>query len=211
MKIVVVSDTHNSQNKLVLPKADILIHCGDWTGRGTEWEFKLVQQWLEGICDDYDHIIGIGGNHDFGLQTNREDIVKKYLTPENFIYLQDEEFVYKGVKFYGSPWTPMFNNWAFMQNDDELAQVWNKIPEDTDVLITHGPPKSILDRNQEGELCGSETLYNRVKRLDKLKAHVFGHIHEGYGQVKIDTTTFYNCSILNRAYQIQNKPTIIEL
>ncbi len=58
----------------------------------------------------------------------------------------------EGLKFYGSPWQPTFHNWAFnLDRGEEIKKVWDKIPNDTDVLITHGPPFGILDKTVEGE------------------------------------------------------------
>ena len=75
---------------------------------------------------------------------------------------KDSEVIIDGIKFYGSPWVTKFYDWAFMKLDEDLQPHWDNIPTDTDVLITHGPPKSILDKNRYGDECGSQTLYNKV-------------------------------------------------
>ena len=96
---------------------------------------------------------------------------------------------------------------------DEIRRKWDLIPEDTDVLITHGPPHGILDlvpSDMSGnyEHAGCEELLLAVKRV-KPKLHVFGHIHEGYGVARRARTTFVNACICDAAYRPINEPVII--
>lgn len=94
------------------------------------------------------------------------------------------------VNFFGSPWQPSFCDWAFNADiGPELAEKWKAIPNDVDVLITHGPPRGILDRNSDGFVCGCPDLRNEVLDRVKPRLHVFGHIHESYGKL------FYCCLI----------------
>src|SRR5258708_23902017 len=207
-KIIAISDTHNQHRLLDLPDGDILIHAGDLTGRGSTKELCEVFNWFRELANKYQDIIFIAGNHDFGLQGPWDNTL-----PMNVHYLQDSYIKIQGLKIYGSPWTPNFGNWTFMKDDRiELPKVWAKIPEDTDILITHGPPRDVLDLNQEKERCGSRALYNRIAKqkdllLENLKVHIFGHIHESYGHIG----KCYNVSVLNRRYELVNLPTIIEI
>jgi len=90
--------------------------------------------------------------------------------------------IIEGVKFYGSPWQPRFFDWAFnLDRGEEIKKKWDLIPMDTDVLITHGPPYGILDLTHEGEKVGCEELMKAVLRVQP-KIHIFGHIHEAYGE-----------------------------
>jgi Icc-related predicted phosphoesterase len=204
MKIVCLSDTHTLHNKISIPDGDVLIHAGDLTGRGSFEDYFEAAYWLEKLRHQFKYRIIIAGNHDF----NMDKMLGHF--DQDVIYLQDNEVTIDGVIFYGSPWTPPFYDWAFMKNEDQLARQWDLIPEDCDVLITHGPPYSILDKNGEGERCGSVTLYDRIKEL-KLRHHIFGHIHESYGSEEIAGTTFHNVCSLNGQYRITNKPVVIEL
>ena len=96
----------------------------------------------------------------------------------NAHYLCDESLTLDGVKFYGSPWQPRFFDWAFNKDRGApLKAIWDKIPLDTDVLITHGPPHGILDLTFDKIKAGCEELLLAVQRI-KPKVHVFGHIHE---------------------------------
>ena len=68
-------------------------------------------------------------------------------------------------------------NWYFMADrGEEIAKKWATIPDGTDVLITHGPPATILE-NVQGIPLGCDDLLERVLQVNS-KYHVFGHIHE---------------------------------
>jgi Icc-related predicted phosphoesterase len=137
-----------------------------------------------------------------------------WLTFRNkIIYLQDRAIELNGVKFYGSPWQPEFCNWAFNLSRDtgELGDKWAMIPEDTDVLITHGPPMGILDKCDHGKRVGCEELFNEVTHRVKPKIHVFGHIHEEYGTHKTDDTLFVNASTCTVMYEPTNPPIVVDL
>tara|TARA_R110002073_G_scaffold128374_2_gene274096 strand:- start:242 stop:643 length:402 start_codon:yes stop_codon:yes gene_type:complete len=129
----------------------------------------------------------------------------------NCIYLQDESVEIEGLKIYGSPWQPWFFNWAFnLRTPEELKEKWDKIPEDTDVLVTHGPPLGILDLTMDGLNVGCSELIKAVERI-KPRAHIFGHIHEGYGDTMLDGCIFVNASINTHRYRPINEPIIFEI
>jgi hypothetical protein len=67
----------------------------------------------------------------------------------NCIYLENEFTIVHGYKIYGSPLTPEFCGWAFMyQTDEEAKKNWEKVPDDVDILVTHGPPYGKEIENQ---------------------------------------------------------------
>jgi len=210
MKIVALSDTHRLHDEIVVPDGDIFIHAGDMTGLGNHWELLKVGQWIESLKDKFKHRIIIAGNHDLGFEINKKAILEECFD-DDVIYLQDSEVVIDGIKFYGTPWMPIFYDWAFMRKEEMLAQYYANIPDDTDVLITHCPPYGILDKNSNGESCGSHALYFRIKQLQQLKHHIFGHIHHSNGEEKIDDVTFHNVCSLNDQYRYVNAPRVIQL
>lgn len=167
----------------------------------------------------FKHTIVVGGNHDFCLQDERRREAREVLRRRSIRYLEDQELIIDGVKFYGSPWTPTFFEWAFMKDrGPAIRAVWNKIPTDTNVLITHGPPHGILDKTVIwGDMAGCEELRDVVvNHLPNLKLHVFGHIHEGYGQwmdmsAREKAICFVNASLCNEAYSPINKPIVVEI
>jgi Icc-related predicted phosphoesterase len=128
------------------------------------------------------------------------------------IYLEDSGCEIDGIKFWGSPYTPTFFNWYF--NRDRGAAIkrhWDMIPEGTDALITHGPPKGFLDWNPQDKFhCGCEDLLDRVMEIQP-QVHAFGHIHSGYGQTVVGDTSLINASICDHRYQPVNAPIEFEL
>ena len=117
-------------------------------------------------------------------------------------YLCDTGVVIDGIRFYGSPWQPMFMNWAFNLEPRELREKWSLIPAQTEVLVTHGPPYSILDLNVARANCGDPDLADRVSQLQPM-IHVFGHIHESSGSLQQGGTLFVNASVLDASYRSQ--------
>ncbi|MFW6219891.1 MAG: metallophosphoesterase family protein [bacterium] len=214
-KILLISDTHNNHKGLdkkfgELPPADFIIHAGDITGSGDEYSTKEFLDWFSSLYQ-YDHKIFIAGNHDWIFEIN--NFLAKRLVPENVHYLEDSYVELWGLKIYGTPVTPIFYNWAFNRPEEKLKQHWSAIPDDTDILITHGPPHGVLDfaSHHSQEHTGSPSLYDEVINRIKPKVHVFGHIHEEYGQKEINGIKFVNASVLNARYQMVNKPILIEI
>ncbi len=202
MKIVCISDTHNYYPEV--PDGDVLVHAGDITMVGKYSRLREFNDWLGTL--PHKHKLIIAGNHDLSFE---DDTEKAESIITNGTYLCDKDVVIDGVKFWGSPWQPWFNDWAFNvpRGSNSLKAVWDKIPDDTDVLITHGPPYGILDRTLEGDLVGCDLLLARVKEV-KPKFHIFGHIHEEYGVTVRDGTTFINASIMNREYKPGNSAIV---
>ncbi len=193
MLIAAVSDTHGYHNHLELPQADVFIYAGDFSQRGNLVELQSFNYWLSLVPCKYK--IVIAGNHDRFVQRN-SSVARATIT--NATYLENSSVTLDGIKFYGSPYTPLFYDWAFMlERGEPLRQIWAKIPEDTDILITHGPPKDHLDENIHGEKCGCEELLDRILRL-QLQAHIFGHIHEQGGcRTSINLPTGNNVMLYN--------------
>jgi Icc-related predicted phosphoesterase len=212
-KITFISDTHNKHKHLtskamgnILGSGDILVHAGDCTSLGSKNE---ITQFLEWFSDtDFKHKIFIAGNHDFGFE-ERTDIDQEY-KDKGVTYLFDNDVTIDGIKFYGSPWQPEFHNWAFnLPRGEELATKWEKIPDDVDILITHGPAYGILDYAPIGGRVGCEELYRKIVEV-KPKIHVCGHIHDGYGQKTMGGIEFLNASVLNDRYEYAHKPIVVE-
>ena len=124
-----------------MPEGDVLIHSGDMTRIGHSNEIKDFNRWMGE--QDYAHKLCIAGNHDM-LFEDHPSVARSLIT--NCTYLQDSSVTIDGVKFYGAPWQPEFFSWAFnVPRGPEIAAKWYQIPDDTNVLITHGPPYGILD------------------------------------------------------------------
>jgi Icc-related predicted phosphoesterase len=213
--IVCISDTHNCNEEIVVPDGDILIHSGDATIRGSEDEIVAFLGWFSGL--PHKHKIFVAGNHDWMYEiANRR---ARLLTDNaQIIYLQDSSIEIDRLKIYGSPWQPRFYDWAFNLNRGaEMAEKWKLIPEDIDILITHGPPHGILDavpRLSGIDHAGCEELRTRVEDIaahGKLKLHVFGHIHCGYGVHEDCGVKFVNASTCDEKYNPTQPPIVVDL
>jgi Icc-related predicted phosphoesterase len=219
-KIVLVSDTHCITHPMSMdkmPEADLLIHAGDLCLRGSVDELDEATAWLSSLRDRYDQIICVAGNHDWPL-VREPDFAQRMMRDRGITYLQDSGLTYKGLHFWGSPWTPTFFNWAFMlpRSGSEIAEKWKMIPDNTDVLITHGPPYGILDPGLQADNVGCEALARELTYRLQPQVHVFGHLHEGHGIRKPHgpddlQTTFVNASLLNDSYRPVYQPIVVEI
>ena len=205
MKIVAISDTHGNEHELVLPKGDLLIHGGDCDINNLA-QLEALNRWFG--QQDFRWKIFVAGNHDMYLDKISKFSIKDIMT--NAIYLENDGVEIEGIKIWGSPYSPKFGHWAFMFWRDEADKIWNQIPENVDILITHGGPYQILDKTYRNEHVGCEVLTKKVAQI-KPRYHIFGHIHESYGIVKNEYTTFINASLMNFHYDLVNKPHIFEL
>jgi len=221
-RITLISDTHAKHNQLNgdLPGGNILIHAGDFMTDGyNQTEARQFFNWFEAI-KIYETKIFIAGNHDRIMQ-NEPETMSGILTGYKTIdYLEDMTCVLYGdgpngdlpednIHIYGSPWQPWFYNWAFNlpRNGDELKQKWSAIPNNTDILITHGPSWGYNDTtewNRDTHL-GCELLRERIDVI-KPKIHVTGHIHSGHGYYFDGNTHHFNASVLNERYNYSNTP-----
>lgn len=238
MRLVFISDTHSlhdgmfyNLNDFIDPnQSNILIHAGDCSNVGKEFEVKEFVYWFQNI-KGFDTKIFIAGNHDFAFERRLEPhhkgdydwlyhlINEENLSQSDCVYLEDNEFTIiespefsRPIKFYGSPWQPEFFNWAFNlpRQGDQLRSKWDLIPYDTDILITHGPPFGYLDITPTNQRVGCELLAHRVESLKPL-IHVFGHIHQSYGIMERNGVTYINASTCSEGYKPINKPIVIDV
>lgn len=192
MRILHISDTHEFHKQFPVERfegIDVVIHSGDVSNHMNPimnaHEVMDFMMWYKDV--PVPTKILVAGNHDTSIE--RKLYRKEDFTMNDIIYLENEEVTIDGVKFWGSPHTPTFGNWAFMKARDKLNRVWEAIPDDTDVLIVHGPPKGVRDLSYDRagnlEMCGCSALMKRCWKLkDNLKLVAFGHIHNMEG---IDT------------------------
>ena len=198
MRILHISDTHSSHHLLNdLPKADIIIHSGDASFAGSEEE---MLDFLEWFCDlDYQHKIYVAGNHDDCLYGEHIEGL-----PDNCHYLCHSGVEIEGVKFWG---VPLFMGDVLKEGRTE--QLMAQISNDTQVLISHSPPYGILDF--DGNInYGCQDLLKAVERI-RPHYHLFGHIHAAHGIKKLQQTTFVNSAMVNEAYELVNKPFLLEI
>jgi len=195
LTLVCVSDTHGRHRDLAVPPGDVFLFAGDLSNHGQPHDVTEFDAWLGTL--PHPHKVVICGNHDFHFERDPAD-ARRRIT--NAFYLQDSGVEIAGLKVWGSPWQPRFFDWAFnLDRGPDLAAKWALIPDDTAVLITHGPPAGILDKPRSGGAVGCVDLLYRVEEL-KPKLHLFGHIHEAAGVVETPDTLFVNASIVTGRY-----------
>lgn len=196
MIIDCISDLHGSFP--ILQGGDVLIVAGDLTGSDQPLQYELYNTWLQ--QQPYTHKITIAGNHDGCLERNKTKI-------RHGTYLHDTGTEIEGIKIYGSPYTPKYHGWNFMRKrGQEIKAHWDLIPNDVDILITHGPAYGALDLNRDNEHCGCEELLEAIRRV-KPAYHICGHIHESYGVGLIDDETFVvNCAQMDGNYETYSRP-----
>lgn len=215
-KIVCISDTHLQHDKITedIPECDLLIHAGDISYKGKQKDLYSFLSWFN--KQPARHKVFISGNHDLIFQKQPKvawEILKKY---PDIKYLQSSSEEIEGLKIWGSPYTPRFFDWAFNLDPDDLEHHWSSIPDDTDIVISHGPMWSVGDeaprRNHKGfENVGCRALlYNLTKRVRPI-LHICGHIHEGYGAYKKEGIRSINAAVLDGKYIYKNKPILIEI
>ena len=207
MKLICLSDTHGLHAQIEVPPGDILLHAGDFSAMGT---LAQVQQFLGWFADQpHRHKVFIAGNHDFLAE--RQPGLFRALLPDNCQYLENSATEVAGLRIWGSPITPWFFDWAFnRQRGADIRRYWDQIPEQVDVLLTHGPPYGIRDLNWQGTLTGCADLNQRVWEVAPA-LHVFGHIHEAYGVTEVNGTRFVNAACLDVQYWAVHAPIVIEL
>jgi Icc-related predicted phosphoesterase len=203
LRIVAVCDTHLYHGELVVPDGDVFIHAGDMCRGGDLEELAIAAAFVRSL--PHATKIVVAGNHDWSFVN---DAAAARALFEGFAtYLEDEETSVSGVRIYGSPWQPEFNDWAFnLPRGEALRALWSKIPAGLDVLVTHGPPSGIGDRSGMGAVrAGCEELRAAV-RTQKPRVHLFGHIHEDGGAWQIDDTLFANVT----TWECERAPTVID-
>jgi len=242
-RFVCWSDTHGRHDSIPkhsYPKADVLLHCGDFTNAGEQEQIESFNKWLEGYPAK--HKVIIAGNHDItfheeyyldrgAARFHRQAVpdpsraalpvmnfeVKPYNCSEcrglleSHIYLEDDIVEVCGYTIYGSPWQPEFCDWAFMRpRGAPMREVWTKVPESVDVLLTHTPPQGHGDKTSDNCRVGCEML--RAAILQRaVSVNVFGHIHAGYGCSTDDTTLYINASTCDSHYRPINPPIVFDL
>jgi Icc-related predicted phosphoesterase len=208
MKIWHISDTHTYHDLLKVPKGiDMVIHSGDCSNPrdpyNNEPEVREFIDWYKELSPKYK--IYVAGNHDSSIE--KKLVTKKDFEDNGIIYLENDYVTIEGIKIFGSPYTPNFGNWSFMRDRNKLDRFWcSAIHDDTDIVVTHGPPKGILDKSEtrEGlmECCGDKSLLNKLLEVQPAY-HLFGHIHNcrgvvnaGMQKLSVCDTFFSNGSVV---------------
>jgi Calcineurin-like phosphoesterase len=227
-RIVCMSDTHGKHFDIpYLPPGDLLVHAGDLTKVGETSSVEDLSRYFQQQQDlgGFREVVCIAGNHDITFHPDYYhktwsrhirsfDPFETRQALQNCTYLEDSSArVINGqIAVYGSPWTPNFFQWAFnLKRGDQLGEMWNRIPTDTDVLVTHGPPHGRGDVTLHSGPFGCKNLLQEIQQRVKPRLHICGHIHEGYGTSYDGHTLYVNASTLDIGYEAVNPVIVIDL
>ena len=220
MKVICMSDSHlrhserfcnGIPNRIkfpAIPDGDILIHSGDFCVMGDVEETKIAMEWFGSL--PHKHKVMIAGNHDRLFERN--PVLARSMVPKDVIYLEDSLATIEGIRIYGSPWTPKFMDWSFTKERGSMWEIWSKMPDNIDILVTHGPPSGNLGgflKNEQIDV-GDEELLERILQV-KPRFHVCGHVHEGTGYHERYGIHFFNAAICNYAYWPVNQPMMFNI
>ena len=203
MKIWHISDTHMMHEWLTIPSGvDMVIHSGDCSNVSNpvlnEAEVRNFLEWYSAL--PIKHKIFVAGNHDTSIE-------KRLVTPADIFsmgitYLEHSSTSIQGLNIWGTPCTPEFGApgvWSWNRRREKMFKVWNSIPDNTDIVISHGPPKGVLDlsfnRQNELEFCGCSNMKKKMLQLQP-KFCMFGHIHNFQEITNAGTMQVYNCSTI---------------
>jgi Icc-related predicted phosphoesterase len=191
MKIVALSDTHGFHRKIDVPKGDVLVYAGDFGADRIERFYQMVK-WFK----DQPHPIKlyVPGNHDTLVERDWDES-QKQLNGVGVDVLLNSGIKIDGVHFWGYPYIPpIIGYWAFERDPDFRRYTVNKIPDDVDVLISHGPVYMKLDLSSTGHRCGCTILEKKVEEV-RPKLFICGHVHEAYGSISYGDIEYYNVSM----------------
>lgn len=205
LSIGTIANLHGKVPLHVLPYHDVYVVVGNVTSLGTCWDFEQFMKWFEKL--DCRHRILVPGEVDLCLEKftgTTEQIITYYLSNKNNHLLIDESCTIEDVVFWGcpytvSPYSALYYRDAFREEtDNDLNVHFDRIPFDTDVLITTTPPYEILDKSKRPsaeriEASGSAYLRYLVAELNP-RYHIFSARND-YGIVDIEGTTFVNPQI----------------
>lgn len=240
IRIVHISDTHMEHNELIplIPDGDIIIHSGDFSQfsvcRYLGSRIRDKEETIHNLNSFFDklphkHKIFVAGNHELSFTVQDTDYITRELT--SAVYLQDRSLTLEGINIYGTPWT--LRRWysfarGFSKKKGDFERHWDKIPENTDILVTHMPPLGIKDLGRkifsscknlfsysEGlcNICGEmhdnlehwgcRELKRAILKRIRPKVHMFGHVHEQTGVATVDGIAFSNASMkLNKTVSV---------
>ena len=227
VRVVCISDTHGQHRSLDVPDADILIHAGDITEHGELEQLEDFAAWLDTL--PHKHKLVIAGNHDvtlapayyarrgaprFHKKRPYDPVQCRAALEGSCTYLEDSGVVVEGVSVWGSPWQPRYFDWAFnVERGSESRGKWETIPTGgkVDVLVTHGPPVGHGDNGHDLAHAGCVDLLLAIQRRVMPRAHVFGHIHDGYGATTDGHTLYVNAASCDGGYAPTNPPIVLNI
>lgn len=218
MKILGISDLHGILPEITNEKFDVLCICGDLFPLKAQNNMPQCKSWLEKRfikwCESIpcDHVLLIAGNHDLYFERTIRSDIDSIFKNTKIHYLENDLTEIDGIKFYGTPYCKIFGMWAFMRDDEHLSMIFNNIPENIDVLLTHDAPYGTSDiclQNESwitGEHIGNEPLRDAIIAKSP-KVNLHGHLHSANHSVELlRDTEVYNVSLVDERYELAYPP-----
>jgi Icc-related predicted phosphoesterase len=199
-----MGDTHGQHRTLDVPVGDFLIHVGDFTlfNRSRE-EVRDFNQFLFEL--PHRKKVVIPGNHDFKFA---EPKWRKLISAATLLLNEGVEI--DGIKIWGSPLTPSNFESFGATSEADCGRIFSRIPAQTDLIISHGPPHGVLDIAGSGNRHqGCPHLLAAIRRV-RPALHVFGHIHQSYGTASLNGTVFVNAALAGPGYHLIRQPIVVE-
>lgn len=229
MRIAVMSDNHGILPQIKDENIELLLICGDIVPLSFQSDMELTKWWFDNNFREWaenlpvEKVIFIAGNHDLMIERDPDWFKVEFPKHSKVTYLQHELYEYistqdgKVYSIFGTPYCKIFGNWAFMREKETLEKLYNEIPNNLDILISHDAPllcglgfinQNVRWGNQE---AGNPILASAI--LNKRPKYVFnGHIHSGNHQLQeIDNTKLANVSIVDEHYDLVYKPLILDI
>lgn len=217
MKIAVLSDLHGilPENNFFEEDAEILVLCGDILPLEIDQNIPESRKWFENDFKEwrktlkFDTVIFIAGNHDFYCELNKDELENMFSPHSDTIYLHNTGINYlsisgKKYKIFGTP------SWSFMRESWTLKELYEKIPENLDLLICHDAPYGASDQigfgtYYEKHVGGHELKDAIMEKRPRYVVH--GHIHtSNHEREVIGVSDIYNTSLVNEQYEPVFKP-----
>lgn len=223
VRLLCLSDTHGQHDKIPtssLSECDIVLFAGDCSEFGSPDHVSSFKKWLHSLPGQK---VMIAGNQDLTFENSRltefsilrpnlrsteaAESKASFLSDlDGVTYLEESSTVVHGIKIFGSPYTPEFFNLAFQIRLWDAKKRWSAIPDDADIVLTHGPPRGICDTTSTGFSCGCPELKSAVDRIQPSLC-VFGHIHEAHGASTVGQTLYCNVAVADPPHL----PTLIDM
>ncbi len=227
MKICCISDLHGFLPEL--QECELVLICGDSVPLNYQsdseytyiWYSTIFKKWAKGCpCNK---VLFIAGNHDKKLQYNYDTYKDLFNNKSKVTYLEHEEYTYiskegKEYKIFGTPYCHEFGNWAFMDSDEALEDLYYEIPGNLNILMSHDTPYGACDillqkdyTRATGEHLGNNPLRKAIEATQPNYCFC-GHLHSGNHECEtINNTKVYNCSMKDEFYQVAYNPLYLEI
>ena len=224
MKVCCFSDLHGQLPDYFDVKADLICICGDVSPAGIQKNDALMHNWLvdkfKPWCEalNCEKVLFIAGNHDFYMARNKSVVVSLFPADGKVTYLEDQLYKFHGKTIYGTPWCHVFMDWAFMKPDEEERIIFDNIPENLDLLLTHDCPYGSGDvmlqttaKWYSPNHIGNPVLLDAFK-AKKPKRACNGHLHSSdHNWQTLFDTQRCNTAVIDEDYRLAYKPTFFEI